>query len=116
MPRVVESKNVIDCMADALPSRYNSLRLPKMRSGFEKLQLHNQCRLHGCAPNECLVVKHQCPVPWMYAPPEEICQEPRTNGTFTCEPKVTIWSNNPLSIGFGIAWIVIGSIFMCASV
>lgn len=116
MATVTESKEVLDCFADSLPRRYNGMALPTVRSGFDKMPLHNMCRLHGCSAKQCLEVKRTCKVPYVQDAPEEMCPVSRPNGSFTCMDKVSIWTNNPMSLGFGIAWIVIGSIFFCAAV
>lgn len=116
MPTVPETKQVVDCFSDRLPSRYNSLALPQMRSGFEKMPLEPQCRMHGCKPTQCLEVKYQCRVPWVHEYPEVDCNIYRANGTFKCVDKVGIMTNNPMSLGFGIAWMVIGSLFCCAGI
>jgi hypothetical protein len=116
MPTVKMSKSVIDCFDDKLPRRYNSLALPKMRTGFEKMPLHNQCRLHGCKSTQCLEIKRKCKVPYVHEYPEVQCNVFRPNGTFTCVDKIGIMTNNPMSLGFGIAWMVIGSIFCCAGI
>lgn len=116
MPTVIQSKEVIDCFADRLPSRYNSLALPQMRTGFEKMPLHNQCRLHSCSAKQCLEVRRTCGVPYVHVAPEEMCNVHRPNGSFVCVEKIGIMSNNPMSLGFGIAWMLIGSIFLCAGV
>jgi len=116
MPTVLEEKNVIDCFDDRLPRRYNSMSLPKMRSGFSTMPLHNQCRLHGCQVNQCLQVKKKCKVPFVHEPPEVMCNMPKDHGQFLCVDKVEISSNNPLSLGFGVAWMVIGALFICCSI
>lgn len=116
MPTVVEAKQVIDCFADRLPARYNSMQLPKMRSGFTTMPLHNQCRLHGCKVNQCLQIRKPCKIPYIHDKPEVMCNVYRPEGYFTCVDKVTISSNNPMSLGFGIAWFIIGGIFMCVSI
>lgn len=116
MSTVTESKQVVDCFDDRLPRRYNALALPQLRSGFDKMPLNNECRLHGCNPNQCLEVKRACKVPFVHQAPEVMCNIYRPNGTFSCVEKIGMWSNNPMSLGFGIAWMVIGSIFLCAGV
>lgn len=116
MVGVKEIKQVIDCFADKLPRRYNAMALPKMRSGFDKMPLHNQCRLHGCKPNQCLEVRRPCKVPFVNEPPEALCHIYVQNGTFSCVNKIEIMSNNPLSLGFGVVWMVVGSLFLCAGV
>merc|ERR1719217_800091 len=87
-----------------------------MREGFEKMPLHNQCRLHGCKATQCLQIKTKCKIPWVHEAPEVQCNVFRPNGTFTCVEKIGIMTNNPMSLGFGIAWMVIGSIFCCAGI
>jgi len=114
MRTVKDTKSVVDCFADKLPRRYNALALPKMRSGFDKMPLDNQCRLHQCKANQCLEIKRTCKVPFVHEFPETMCNVFRPNGTFTCVDKITINSNNPMSLGFGIAWMVIGGLFVCA--
>merc|ERR1719424_452653 len=104
MATVTESKVVHDCFADSLPRRYNGMALPTVRSGFDKMPLHNMCRLHGCSAKQCLEVKRTCKVPYVQDAPEEMCPVSRPNGSFTCMDKVSIWTNNPMSLGFGIAW------------
>jgi len=116
MATVVESKQVIDCFADRLPRRYNALALPAIRSGFDKMPLHNECRLHSCNAKQCLEVVRTCNVPYVHVAPEQMCNVHRPNGSFTCVDKVSIMSNNPMSLGFGIAWMVIGSIFSCVGI
>lgn len=116
MPTVISSKEVIDCFADRLPRRYNSLALPQMRTGFEKMPLHNQCRLHQCTAKQCLTIKRTCNVPFVHVAPEVMCNVHRPNGTFECVEKISIMSNNPMSLGFGIAWMIIGSVFLCAGI
>lgn len=116
MASVIESKRVVDCFDDKLPRRYNALALPKMRSGFDTMPLHNQCRLHGCKVTQCLEVKTKCKVPFVHQSPEIMCNVYRPNGSFSCVDKVGISTNNPVSLGFGIAWMVIGSLFLCAGV
>lgn len=116
MTTVTETKNVIDCFADNLPRRYNGMALPAVRSGFEKMPLHNLCRLHKCTAKQCLTVKNTCKIPYVHESPEELCPIHRPNGTFECIDKVSIWSNNPMSMGFGAAWIVMGAVFACAGV
>jgi hypothetical protein len=116
MPTVQKTKQVVDCFADRLPRRYNSLALPKMRSGFDKMPLHNECRLHSCTAKQCLEVSYTCKVPYVHEAPEVQCNLQRPNGTFTCVDKVSISTNNPMSLYFGIAWFVIGSIFLCAGI
>lgn len=111
MATVTETKEVIDCFADRLPRRYNALALPKMRYGFDKMPLHNQCRLHSCTAKQCLEVRKSCKVPFVHEAPEVMCNVYRSPGSFTCVEKVTIWTNNPMSLYFGIAWMVIGACF-----
>lgn len=112
MTTVLEEKYVFDCFDDKLPRRYNSMSLPKMRSGFSTMPLHNQCRLHGCKVNQCLQVKKKCKVPFVNEAPEVMCNVPAEEGQFLCVDKVEISTNNPLSFGFGIAWMAIGVLFV----
>jgi len=116
MATVKGSKEVIDCFGDMGGARYNNLKLPQSRSGFEKMPLHDQCRLHGCKPNQCLEIKRTCKVPFTMEAPEVMCNVHRPNGTFTCVEKVGIMSNNAMSFGFGIAWMVIGVCAGCAAI
>jgi len=116
MTTVKESKEVIDCFADRLPSRYNSLKMPKMSTGFELMPLHKTCRLHGCLATQCLEIKHPCKVPFVHDAPESMCHAHESNGTFTCVEKSGISTNNPMSLGFGIAWMLIGAVFGCAGI
>jgi len=116
MATVTSSKDVIDCLADRLPSRYNSLKLPAIRVGFDKMPLHNECRLHGCLATQCLEVKRPCKVPFVHEAPEDMCNLRQANGSYSCVEKVSITSNNPMSLGFGIAWMVIGGVFGCAGI
>jgi hypothetical protein len=116
MEGVIESKQVIDCFDDRLPRRYNALSLPQRRSGFDKMPLHNQCRLHGCAVDKCLEVKRQCRVPYVHEGAEVMCNVYRPNGTFDCVDKSSIMTDNPMSFGFGIAWMVIGFFMLCAAI
>jgi hypothetical protein len=113
-------KIVIDCI-DAgrlgdttpgeLPTRYNSLALPKMRSGFVKMPKHKQCRLHNCEINQCLVVKKVCALPFISQGKEtEHCSLRVHDTTFECVDKESISSSNPMSLGFGLAWVIIGMI------
>jgi hypothetical protein len=117
MVTVNEMTNVIDCFADSLPRRYNSMAYPQMRSaGFDKMPLHNECRLHGCEAKQCLRVKKPCRVPIIFDQPEALCQIYEPNGTYECVDKIGIMANNPMSLGFGITWMVVGAIFACCSV
>jgi len=116
MPTVLEEKHVIDCFDDRLPRRYNSMSLPKMRSGFSTMPLHKECRLHGCLVNQCLQVKKKCKVPFVHEAPENMCKMHKDEGQFECVEKVEISSNNPLSLGFGVAWMVIGGFLLCAAI
>jgi len=114
MATVKGSKDVIDCFADDLPNRFNSLKLPKMRTGFEKMPLHNECRLHGCKPTQCLEITRTCKVPFVHEAPEVMCNVYRKNGTYNCIDKVGTMSNSPMSVNFGIIWFVVGGAFGCA--
>lgn len=116
MITVTEMKQVTDCFADKLPRRYNGLSLPKLRTGFDKMPLHNECRLHNCKTNQCLEVKRPCKVPFVFEPPESLCSLYKPNGTFKCVDKVTIMSNNIVSLSFGIAWMIIGSVLLCCGI
>jgi hypothetical protein len=116
MPTVTDIKQVVDCFDDRLPRRYNSMSLPKMRSGFATMPLHNECRLHGCKVTQCLQIKKPCKIPFIHDAPEAMCNIRYADGEFNCVEKVDISSNNPLSLGFGVAWMVIGAIFACAGV
>lgn len=116
MRTVEQAVTVTDCIGDTLPRRYNGMGLPSFRSGFEKLPLHSQCRLHGCKHKQCLKITRPCRIPFLQSAPEQNCGFNDYSPSFECQDKVGINSNDPMSIGFTIAWMIIGSIFFCASI
>lgn len=103
-PRVTEAVEVIDCIDDRLPRRYNGIGEPRFSGGFDKLRLHNQCRLHSCKRNQCLKIRTQCPVPQMDTAPERMCNSGDQDTQYECVDKVQLMWNDPLSLGFGISW------------
>jgi len=112
MMKVKHTKQVVDCLdSNSLPSRYNSLSLPSVRSGFGKMPLHNECRLHKCKPEQCMEIKRLCNAPYV----DEGKELPAGilswthKQQYTCVDKVAITSSNPMSLGFGMAWCVIGA-------
>lgn len=113
-PKVTETLEVVDCMED-IPRRFNSLGNPVYQSNFEKLRLHRSCRVHGCKNNQCLRVRRPCEIPPMHSEPElaRICRPPVDPATFECVDKITIMSNNPLSLGIGIGWAGLALIMCC---
>jgi hypothetical protein len=116
MRTVTSTSRVTDCIADTLPRRYNGMGLPVFRSGYDKLPLQNDCRLHSCTYKQCLKITQPCPVPFLQSSPEQNCGTNLYAPSFTCIDKVGINSNDPMSLGFAAAWIVIGSIFFCAGI
>jgi len=116
MRTVSSSVRVVDCMADTLPKRYNGIGLPVFRNGYDKLPLHNECRLHSCSRTQCLKISQTCPVPLVHVSPEQNCGQEEYHPTFECVDKIGINSNDPVSIGFATAWIIGGSIFLCAGI
>jgi hypothetical protein len=116
--KVRETKQVVDCVDnEALPARYNTLGNPKVRSGFYQMPLHNQCRLHNCKPNQCLEIKKKCRTPYIHEGKEvEMCEKELPATSFECKDKVGISSSNPLSLGFGIAWAILGLIVLCGAI
>jgi len=122
--RVSQTKQVTDCIDQAsLPDRYDALTLPKVRSGFDKMPLNNNCRLHKCKVNECLVAKTACPLPYIHKKldgsisPEIASCVPRPPATqYECVEKVLIQSASPMSLGFGLCWVIIGLLLGCAGI
>jgi len=115
-PKVTEAVEVIDCIDDNLPRRYNGIGEPKFSGGFDKLRLHNQCRLHSCKRNQCLKIKTPCPITQMTTPPERQCDSGQDDTKYECVDKVQIMWNNPLSLGFGISWAGIALFMFCGAI
>ena len=110
MTSTPSTKHVIDCIdQNYLPRRYDALTLPSMSSGFGKMPLISDCRRHKCKANQCLVVKMDCPPPWIKSGKEvEMCPRRPPQPSVECVDKVGIMGNSPLGFGFGICWIVLG--------
>jgi len=115
---VPSTKTVMDCIDQAqLPSRYDPLVLPRVRSGFDKMPLHNTCRLHRCKISQCLVAKKDCPVPYINAGTEVNLCPPRPEATtYECTDKILIQSGSPMGIGFGVTWVIIGALLGIAGI
>jgi len=122
---VKETKIVLDCTKTNSP---NSIppnhAIPQVTNGYDMFEQQEECRLHGCEPNQCLVKKKACPLPYIwkfpftygsYSPLDktpETAQCDRDTNTpktrFECVDKQHISSSNPMSLSFGLMWISIG--------
>lgn len=99
-PKVVETKHVIDCVADALPRSFNRLGYPKRRNeAFDKLRLDYQCRIHNCKANQCLKVTRPCHIDHMDSPFENTCGPLGDQNQYQCVDKVEIFTT-------GFSWLV----------
>lgn len=128
---VKETKIVIDCTKTNSPNAITpNHAIPQVTNGYDMFEQQEDCRLHGCEPNQCLVKKKACPLPYLWKFPfaygtagqagsyasgaltPETSQCDRDTNTpktrFECVDKQHISSSNPMSLSFGLMWISIG--------
>merc|ERR1719375_2841431 len=76
---VKETKIVLDCTVPnpsggTVPNAYSTgpnaitpnHAIPQVGNGYDMYQQQEECRLHGCEPNQCLVKKKACPLPYIW--------------------------------------------------
>jgi len=114
MRTVTASTRVIDCIDDTLPKRFNGMGLPLFTSGYDKLPLHSECRLHRCSTSQCMKTTQPCHVPLVHDSPEQNCGHQNLDATYECIDKAGYNSFDPLSFAFAGAWVLIGCVFFCA--
>lgn len=119
---VKETKIVLDCTKTNSPNAIPpNNAIPQVTNGYDMFEQQEECRLHGCEPNQCLVKKKACPLPYIWKFPfggnagqttPETSQCDRDTNTpktrFECVDKQHISSSNPMSLSFGLMWISIG--------
>jgi hypothetical protein len=119
---VKETKIVLDCTKTNNPNSITpNHAIPQVTNGYDMFEQQEECRLHGCEPNQCLVKKKACPLPYIWKFPfggnagqttPETSQCDRDTNTpktrFECVDKQHISSSNPMSLSFGLMWISIG--------
>jgi len=118
MLTIAETKKVYDCIDHAsLGKLYTGWGEPEVKSGSDHLPLLNKCRLHECDQDQCLVVRQTCRIPYIMEGREiEGCFDDRPlRERFECVDKVGLSSSNPMSLGFGLAWVIMGVFFGCVS-
>jgi hypothetical protein len=116
MMTIPSMKKVYDCIDhDRLGKLYTGWGEPEVKSGGDHLPLLESCRMHKCDQDQCLVVRQNCRIPYIHEGREiENCYDDHIlRETFECQDKVGLSNSNPMSLGFGLAWVIIGGILGC---
>jgi len=102
-PLMGETQHLHDCI-DESARRYNMIGMTAYNSGFDKLKLRYECRVHGCSSNQCIKVTRKCPIPQMSSEPESTCGPFGDPNTYMCVDKVHFATSGtvtgPLGYGF----------------
>lgn len=114
-PKVLETKEILDCVDSVGSRRYNMIGWSSDSSGYDKLKLRYECRMHRCSSRQCVKVTRKCPIPKMSTAPETTCGPFGDQNLYTCVDKVSFSSGGAVSQPVAYCWLSLsGLCFLCS--